>query len=224
MLSLFSYNLKKLFRQALVPGLRLAFLYIAWRKISRRLEELESSLRESEEKRKEAIEKLETALRRSTEERELLVQKYQTQFTAVITEVTQKKEALNKEVDSKSSHLHLLVDEGRKELQDLFANAQTEMNTTLSKMNVTVTKNCKTCAEVERHSEKTTRQLSSLKNFVSTTRAGSVYSNASGSSEHSSRSDCSMKRLSGEVSDSSHCSRRSRKSNRRSKRRGSHFI
>jgi len=224
MLSFFNHNLKKLFGQAFVPGLRLALLYFAWRKISRRLEELESSVRVSEEKRVEAIEKLQTALRRSTEERELLAQRYQTQLAAVIKEVNQKEEALNKEVDSKSEHFHLLVDEGRKELQDLFANAQTEMNTTLNKMNVTVTKNCKTCAEVKRHSEKIKRQLSTLKNYVSTTRAGSVHSSTSGSSEHSSRSDCSMKRLSGEVSDSSHCSRRSRQSIRRAKQRGSLYI
>lgn len=189
-----------------------------------KLQILESSLRNSEEKRDEAIKKLQAALKRSIEERELEAQGYQIHFTAAIKEVSQKKEALKKEVDSKSSHLQLLVDEGREELQDLFANAQTEMKSTLEKMNVTVTKNCKTCAEVKRHSEIVKRQISSLRNFVSTPRAGSVYSSTSGSSEHSSRSDCSMKRLSGDVSDSSHCSRRSLQKKHRAKHRASPYI
>jgi len=129
--------------------------------------------------------------RKTGEELELQLEKLRVEFTAAVTEVTEKTEGLIKEVNTNSTRLESLVKTTRKELSDSFVEATTEINTTVKEISSTVNENSRNCLELKENDNAIMKQFDAMKMFVSKVLAGSVTSGSAGSEPSGSVSNMS---------------------------------
>jgi len=160
------------------------------KEVNAKTSSVQSFVETSKKELSDSLEGIKTE-RKTGEELELQLDKLRVEFTAAVTEVTEKTEGLIKEVNTNSTRLESLVKTTRKELSDSFVEATTEINTTVKEISSTVNENSRNCLELKENDNAITKQFDAMKMFVSKVLAGSMTSGSAGSEPSGSVSNMS---------------------------------